>query len=562
MSAIETGAMPYQRELDDRLERMRSVQNQIAWCVEELRNVIADPNRLGVVASRLVELAVRQHDLPTAAVGMVHRAIAFLSRGENTRAVRDLEDAWNIRLEHPGHVRTRSLAALLLGHAYFNDGKNDLSRRWFNEAITAATSPSEMDVRAAAIAGIGRIQTMAGRYEEALAAYWDAIAVVEKSGNTLLASDLYLAIGNIYARMEDSANALVYLRQSIDICRSLGYHAGEVKGLSEVGDLDLASGKAENVLDELLMVASASRVIGERPSAVRAMIGIGEIMRRRGDYGSALEVLHQAYKTLGPYAVDDLRVDVLRKIGEIQEASGSFDEARFIFDQALGMAEDIGDPRLQYQLHQALSDVYEQLGYHAQSLEHHKRYAELKDEISGEEKQKAIAELQIKFDVEKAEREREIYRLKAEQLENDMLHKQNELTVMALNLAQKNELLESLKSQIKRLQKKHKDDGEEIVEHIIKDIDASKSADDDWKLFEQQLEAVHPDFIRTLSERYPALTPTELKICSLIKTNLSAKDIANFLYISVRTAEVHRLNIRKKLKLGRGIGLATFLASM
>jgi DNA-binding CsgD family transcriptional regulator len=255
-------------------------------------------------------------------------------------------------------------------------------------------------------------------------------------------------------------------------------------------------------------------------------------------------------------------VEILRNIGAIRMRLREVQEARFVFDQALRMAEDIGDLRLQYQIHGALSDVYEQLGHHAQALEHHKRYAEMREEIAGEEKQKAIAELQIRFDVEKAEREREIYRLKAEQLENDMQHKQNELTAMALNLAQKNELLESLKAQIKRLQKKHKDGGEEIVEHIIKDIDASKSADDDWKLFEQQLEAVHPDFIRRLSDRYSALTPTELKICSLIKTNLSAKDIANFLYISVRTAEVHRLNIRKKLKLGRGISLATFLASI
>lgn len=65
-----------------------------------------------------------------------------------------------------------------------------------------------------------------------------------------------------------------------------------------------------------------------------------------------------------------------------------------------------------------------------------------------------------------------------------------------------------------------------------------------------------------LSGRYPELSPVELKVCTLLKINLSSKKIANILYVEPKSIEVYRFRIRKKLGLSREQNLLTTLATI
>jgi len=55
------------------------------------------------------------------------------------------------------------------------------------------------------------------------------------------------------------------------------------------------------------------------------------------------------------------------------------------------------------------------------------------------------------------------------------------------------------------------------------------------------------------------LTEREMQIINLIKEGLSSKEIANNLNISLKTVEVHRHNILKKLKLKNSASLVNFI---
>jgi DNA-binding CsgD family transcriptional regulator len=56
-------------------------------------------------------------------------------------------------------------------------------------------------------------------------------------------------------------------------------------------------------------------------------------------------------------------------------------------------------------------------------------------------------------------------------------------------------------------------------------------------------------FLRTLSTKYPNLTPMEIKVINFIKEGRTTKEMAEMLNASARTVEAHRDNIRKKLGL-------------
>jgi DNA-binding NarL/FixJ family response regulator len=56
-----------------------------------------------------------------------------------------------------------------------------------------------------------------------------------------------------------------------------------------------------------------------------------------------------------------------------------------------------------------------------------------------------------------------------------------------------------------------------------------------------------------------ALTDREIQIINLIKEGLSSKEIATALAISLKTVEVHRHNVLKKLKLKNSASLVNFI---
>lgn len=83
--------------------------------------------------------------------------------------------------------------------------------------------------------------------------------------------------------------------------------------------------------------------------------------------------------------------------------------------------------------------------------------------------------------------------------------------------------------------------------------------DDDWDSFAQNFDQVHNDFLKRLKNKYPQLSPRDLKLCAYLKLNLTTKDMAPLLNISVRGIEISRYRLRKKIDLPNNISLNDFM---
>jgi len=83
------------------------------------------------------------------------------------------------------------------------------------------------------------------------------------------------------------------------------------------------------------------------------------------------------------------------------------------------------------------------------------------------------------------------------------------------------------------------------------------------RILERNLNEIVSPFLRTLSSKYPNLTPTEIKVINFIKEGRTTKEIAKLLNASARTVEVHRDHIRRKLNLNqKKANLRSYLLSL
>lgn len=164
---------------------------------------------------------------------------------------------------------------------------------------------------------------------------------------------------------------------------------------------------------------------------------------------------------------------------------------------------------------------------------------------------------------QKSESEALVYQLQKEKLEAEILFKNKELGLTTMHLVQKNEAISKLKTELNKIVKKIGDvEAKKEIKNLVSILSEDERLEDDWHSFAQNFDAAHNDFLSRLKDHFPNLSPTDLKLCAYLKLNLSSKEIAPLLNISVRGVEISRYRLRKKLELSNDINLNEFMMGL
>ena len=133
-----------------------------------------------------------------------------------------------------------------------------------------------------------------------------------------------------------------------------------------------------------------------------------------------------------------------------------------------------------------------------------------------------------------------------------------------MNLVHKSEIISSIKDALEKLKGKKGIEGEvkREIARIVRLIENDTSLQDDWDNFSMHFDQVHSDFLRRLGEKFPNLSPNDFKLSAYLRMNLSSKEIASLMNISVRGVEASRYRLRKRLGLETSENLTEFLLKL
>jgi DNA-binding CsgD family transcriptional regulator len=197
-----------------------------------------------------------------------------------------------------------------------------------------------------------------------------------------------------------------------------------------------------------------------------------------------------------------------------------------------------------------------------QSMKHRKKQ-ELKRQADLQKFEEEQKQLAYQHQLELAESEKQIAHLRNEKLDGEIKHKNAELANATMNLVQKKEFILKLKKELQQFQKNAKI-GEDNVElkKLLKILSEEEKLDEEWNNFSLHFNSVHGDFLTILKRKFPTLNPHDLRLCAYLRMNLSSKEIAPLMGISIRGVEISRYRLRKKLALPTEANLAEYLLNM
>ncbi len=381
----------------------------------------------------------------------------------------------------------------------------------------------------------------------------------EASGVSMMLNN----IGTVYDRMANFTQAYQYYQESLALKQEIGDTKGVANTLNNMANILFWSRKE---YDEALKFYNESLAIsrkhGYEESSAYSLQQMGQVCVYIEEYQQAISYARDAVALSEARDVKAELAYALLDLGFVYFQAGQQEESIQTIYRGLKIAEEIHYTLKMEQGYNLLRQIYEATEDYKNATHFSSLFINLQRERMNEASDKRAKHLAVLFDVEKTRQEKEIYRLQTEKLHQEAEHKSRELTTLAMYLMQKNEFLNKLSCQIEDAETTSLDNLTELFSSVRQQVREALNSEQGWEYFEQQFKLVHHDFISKLSELYPSLTPTELRVSAFLRMNLSTKEIANLLYQSPRSVESYRYRLRRKMNLTASDNLATFLASI
>ena len=415
----------------------------------------------------------------------------------------------------------------------------------------------------------------------------------------------YWNIGNIHGDIENYHESNEWYKKALKIYEDLAYESDIISleynialNYNHMDSLDKALPYFEKYIEY-------NRENGYLNDLAGGLDNMGSIYMNKGQFKKAEKYYLEALGYAENNGEKSLPGLLYRRLAKLYSKMGRQNLAlKYAFD-ALSVSEETGVKKKKINDYLVISDIYKEKGQWSNAYEYYVKFHELNDSILSQENIDRMNEMEIKYQTEKKEQDLLIeknkvelleqkakisktqkwlllssliasmfiafliilnikQKLKRNKLEKEKLDfeldlKKQELLAFTTQLVQKNEMLEDLKYNIESLKSSNGSDQSNAYSKLIKSIDISLNDDASWKSFMKRFEKVHPEFSKHISSKFPELTNNDIRLISLIKMNLSSKEIARLLNISLEGIKKARYRIRKKLQMDSQQSLDQFI---
>lgn len=503
-----------------------------------------------------------------------------------------------------GNYDYQILNHILLSQIYFFKHNTDKSNLHLGEATRLAELHGLQKYRAPILNSRANNASQSGYLLEALYLYQQSAQLLKNEDKPADLGIVYDNIGLLHMAMENHAVAIPVFQSALELISRHGSKQTLINTTINMGvcylELDSLN-KAEEIFQKALLLAGELQNEYQR---ARVLLNIANLKSKQKDYAAArINLEHSLAICINNNILPGVVFNKIN-LGELYIKTKQPALALQILKEAEQSAAGLSIPEQLAECYRLMSLASEQVKNNGQALSYFKKYHSLQDSLFRTESKLHMREMENRIEMEQSLMEFSelkektlitkaknqiviisflglllfvggiaIYlymrrktvmfnaRLAAEEshrLRLQVENKNKELASKAIHISKMNEVSVELSDKLKTLLPGLNREKAVAVQQIIRSLKKGTPLDA-WKEFEMRFEQVHLEFYQKLQTLCPTLTPTEIKICSFLRLNLTSKEISSLTNRSIGTIDNTRSSIRKKLNLENDSNLTTFL---
>ncbi|HEU4375560.1 MAG TPA: tetratricopeptide repeat protein, partial [Telluria sp.] len=305
-----------------------------------------------------------------------------------------------------------ALAKGLLARAYVLSKMDDLATAhksaWAGEAL--ANTTADMALRISATITSGQSYQEEGNFPDALNKLQTAAAMARQYAQPIQTVMAFNALAQLYDTMKEYDKGFEALDEALKVADQTNSQS-RIAGLkiTEYG-LAIDSHQPKRALNAALAALALERKIGAKRMIPTALVNLSDSYLKGRDYRKAVSYANEAIEAARPLHDDDTEATARVNIGQAYLGMGRLAEGKRSFEAGLAAFEKSGDkPQLQ-DVMMEYGLALERAGDMAGAVEAYHRERKLSNELFETRRQKAVLELQGKYEADKKEKQIELLR--------------------------------------------------------------------------------------------------------------------------------------------------------
>ena len=427
---------------------------------------------------------------------------------------------------------------------------------------------------------MGRVYSKLGDYNKGIELNDKATSIFKSLGDSASVAGCYNERGVMHYLLDEFVVAEKFLQRALTINRAQ-------RNLKEIAtnlnNLCLYQGDTEKKLSLIQEAIAINKNLDAQWSLGENYNNMGKQYYFGEQYSKALEALQKAYEYAHNIGAKELICDNYEYSSWVYAAIGDYKQAYTRLSQMYALSKELQSSNKLRNIEQEISyKRYQDQKYATEMQEQTYKIELLKRNLwflgsvlvlglafsiflyKWYKRRKGLQLIETRYQLELSQRELSELKLHQQELElqniqNALDSSQQEVTSFAVFLRSRNELLDKIREMIKE---GYKMDNQALIPHLKKVnayISQYQSGDKTNNALLLNIEDKSKEFIERLTKEHPNLTQGEKYLATMLRVNLSTKEISMISGNSPKTINMNRYRLRKALNLPTEKDLVEYL---
>ena len=473
------------------------------------------------------------------------------------------------------YAQGQAFALRVIGVGYWAKGNAELAFRHLIAAKRIYEQLKDPLGRANSDLNIGMVYADQRDFDKADQSYTAALNTFQRLEVPSRIATTYTKLADLLILQDKHDAAFNYLRRALEIHEANDFTYGIGEANAKLGRISLATGDPDNAISHFLLAVKAGGQRFDHVGIAENFAGIGQAYLKKNQFLQASDYLDRAENIAKAFGLLKVKYEVYAAQQELATKQGNYRKALSYAERKEAASDSLYT--------EETTNLMANYGASSRFKEQEEKLELAQAKLELLEQQRRIDRLtrwlllaglvfisglayfliQIKNDtLHRKQEDLEASEIRTDQLADELRDRDRELTTFTLNLAQRSESITNLKLELDTLRRKAPRDLRGEIGKLSRRVANIADGAQEWENFQRYFDAAHPDLIKRLKTTYPDLTQNEFRLISLLRLNLTTKEMGSILGISPDSVKTARYRLRRKLDLPASTKLYDFLLSI